>query len=237
MRNILISGANRGIGKAIALKMLSEGHSVSLGVRKKEDLVNTVLDPKRNNPEKFILHKYDATNRQSSKDWIKSTVSTFKNIDTIIHCAGIFQRTSLIFDDKEFKDIEYLWKVNVMGPWILTKNAWEHLKLSKSGRIIVLVSMSGKRSKNNLASYSMSKFALMSLCQTMRNEGWDQGIRVTAICPGWVNTDMAKDISHFPKEKMTQPSDIASVCSNLLELPNSSIPFEISINCQLETNS
>ena len=91
------------------------------------------------------------------------------------------------------RDIEDLWKVNVMGPWILTKHAWKYLSLSNSSRIIVLVSMSGKRSKGSLASYSMSKFALMSLCQTMRNEGWDKGIRVTAICPGWVNTDMAKE--------------------------------------------
>ena len=62
----------------------------------------------------------------------------------------------------------------------------------------------------------------------MRNEGWDQGIRVTAICPGWVNTDMAKDINQISKEEMTQPIDIANICSNLLKLPNSSIPFEIS---------
>ena len=135
------------------------------------------------------------------------------------------------------KDIEDIWKVNVMGPWILTKDAWKYLSMSNSGRIIVLVSMSGKRSKGQLASYSMSKFALMSLCQTMRNEGWDQGIRVTAICPGWVNTDMAKEINHFPKEDMTQANDIANICSNLLDLPNSSVPFEIALNCQLETTN
>ena len=237
MRKILISGASRGIGKAIALKLLKEGHSLSLGVREREHLNNTPLDPKSNNPNNFLVHKYDATDQDSSTRWVERTVEIFKNIDTVIHCAGIFKRTKLIFNNDEIQDIEDLWKVNVMGPWILTKNCWKYLSVSNTGRIIVLVSMSGKRSKGSLASYSMSKFALMSLCQTMRNEGWDQGIRVTAICPGWVNTDMAKDISHFPKEKMTQPSDIASVCSNLLELPNSSIPFEISINCQLETNS
>tara|TARA_Y100001968_G_scaffold283116_1_gene281537 strand:- start:1852 stop:2562 length:711 start_codon:yes stop_codon:yes gene_type:complete len=236
MRKIIISGANRGIGKAIALKLIQEGHSVSLGVRKKENLFNTILDPKNHNKEKYLLHSYDATDNKSSKKWIDKTVSTFQNIDTLIHCAGIFKKTSLIFKDKEKKDIENIWQVNVMGPWLLTKNAWKYLSMSKSGRIIVLVSMSGKRSKSNLAGYSMSKFALMSLCQTMRNEGWEKGIRVTAICPGWVNTDMAKNVKHFPKEEMTQPLDIANICSTLLKLPNSSIPFELSINCNLETN-
>ena len=235
MRKILISGANRGIGKAIAIKLLKEGHSISLGLREKENLINTPLDPISNNPERFIVSTYDATVKNSSKEWIQNTVEKFKNIDTIIHCAGIFKKTNLIFNDNEIKDIEDIWKVNVMGPWILTKDAWKYLSMSNSARIIVLVSMSGKRSKGNFASYSMSKFALMSLCQTMRNEGWNQGIRVTAICPGWVNTDMAKEINHFPKEEMTQTNDIASICSNLLELPNSSVPFEIAINCQLET--
>ena len=235
MRKILISGASRGIGKAIALKLQKEGHSLSLGVRKKEDLINTCLDPRLNNPENFLVHNYDATDQTSSKSWVERTVKTFRNIDTIIHCAGIFKRTNLIFNDNDMQDIEELWKVNVMGPWILTKDAWKYLSNSTSARIIVLVSMSGKRSKGNLASYSMSKFALMSLCQTMRNEGWEKGIRVTAICPGWVNTDMAKEINHFPKKDMTQTNDIANICSNLLDLPNSSVPFEIALNCQLET--
>ncbi len=85
MRKILISGATRGIGKAIALRLLREGHSLSLGVRKIEDLINTPLDPKLNNSDSFLVHTYDATEQNSSKRWVEKTVETFKNIDTIIH--------------------------------------------------------------------------------------------------------------------------------------------------------
>ena len=236
MRKILISGASRGIGKAIAIKLLEEGHSLSLGLRNKDDLTNTDLYKKNNKNKRLIIHNYNANDNNSSRDWVHKTISEFENIDTIIHCAGEFKKTKLLFKESEMKDIENLWKVNVMGPWILTKNAWQYLSKSKSGRIIVLVSMSGKRSKSNLASYSMTKFALMSLCQTMRNEGWNEGIRVTAICPGWVNTDMAKDINQISKEEMSQPIDIANICSNILMLPNSSVPFEIAINCNLENS-
>ena len=235
MRKILISGASKGIGKAIAIKLLEEGHSISLGVREKESLNNTPLDPKLSKSKSLVVHRYNAIDENSSKEWVQNTMKTFKSIDTVIHCAGIFKRTNLIFNNNEIKDIESLWKINLLGPWILTKDSWRYLSMSNSARIIVLVSMSGKRSKGNLAGYSMSKFALMSLCQTMRNEGWNKGIRVTAICPGWVNTDMAKEVNHFPKDDMTQAKDIANICSNLLQLPNSSVPFEIALNCQLET--
>ena len=153
MRKILISGASRGIGKAIALKLLKEGHSLSLGVREKKDLLNTPLDPTLNNSDSFLVHKYDANDQKSSEEWVENTVKSFKNIDTIIHCAGIFKRTNLLFNDNEIQDIEDIWKVNVMGPWILTKDAWKYLSIINSALIIVLVSMSGKRSKSNLASY------------------------------------------------------------------------------------
>ena len=89
MRKILISGASRGIGKAIALKLLKEGHSLSLGIRNKEDLINTELDPKINNPESFLVHSYDANDIKTSKKWVEKTVKTFKNIDTVIHLASL----------------------------------------------------------------------------------------------------------------------------------------------------
>ena len=124
--------------------------------------------------------------------------------------------------------------VNVMGPWWLTRAAWSELCQSGEGRIQVLVSMSGKRVKGQMAGYPVSKFALMGLCQSMRNTGWDQGIRVTALCPSWVNTKMANGISRLSPEEMTQPCDLAALSSQLLALPNAAIPFEVAMNCALE---
>ena len=98
----------------------------------------------------------------------------------------------------------------------------------------MLVSMSGKRCKGTLAGYTASKFALMGLCQAMRNEGWDQGIRVTAVCPGWVNTEMAAGVKTMPPEQMTQPQDLASLCAHLLTLPSAAVPFECAVNASLE---
>jgi NAD(P)-dependent dehydrogenase (short-subunit alcohol dehydrogenase family) len=75
----------------------------------------------------------------------------------------------------------------------------------------------------------------MALCQAMRNEGWNHGIRVTAICPGWVNTAMASAVRALPPEAMTQPEDLAALTAQLLTLAPSAVPFELKINCLLET--
>ena len=85
MRKILITGASRGIGKAIALKLLKEGHSLSLGVREREDLFNTPLDPRLNNSDSFLVHSYDATDHKSSKKWVEKTVEAFKNFECFIY--------------------------------------------------------------------------------------------------------------------------------------------------------
>ncbi len=236
MRKILISGASRGIGNSIAKQLLHDGHEISLGLRNETRWKeNNSLNEESNN-DRLITCEYDALNRESPKNWIDKTIKEFGGIDTLIHCAGILKKTNFLFNNNEYSDIECQWKTNAIGPWLLTKEAWKYLLLEKEARIIVLVSMSGKRSKGNLAGYSMSKFALMSLCQTMRNVGWEHGIRVTAICPGWVNTEMSKEVKDYSKSNMTQPEDIAKLCSSLLTLSNSCIPFEVCINCNLEVN-
>ena len=233
-RVILISGANRGIGRFIAEQLLRDGYRISLGLRNPESLKDTILDPKIQGLNNVMLNKYDAKIESDAQKWVDSTINKFEKIDTIIHCAGIFHKTGLMYEAHERKNIEELWETNVMGPWVLTKAAWNQISKNGSGRIIALISMSGKRSKGNLAGYSMSKFALMGLCQTMRNEGWDKGIRVSTINPGWVNTDMAANVESLPKDKMTQPQDIASLVSKILTLPNTCVPFEVNLNCILE---
>jgi NAD(P)-dependent dehydrogenase (short-subunit alcohol dehydrogenase family) len=150
----------------------------------------------------------------------------------------------LLFEPGEDQEIAHTINVNLMGPWWLTRAAWPQLASHGEGRIQVLVSMSGKRSKGRLAAYSASKFALLGLCQTMRNEGWAAGIRVTAICPGWVNTDMAAAVRSGPSDRwptqpmdaeaMTQPEDIASMSAELLRLPNRAVPFELAVSSSLE---
>ncbi len=235
MRTILISGANRGIGLNIAHRELMEGNRISIGIRDLESVKGSVIDPKNWPKEKILINKYDALNKFSAKEWVENTFNKFGGFDTLINCSGILSKIPFLYKEGDDEEILNTLNINFLAVWYLCKLSWEHLCQSNNGRIIVLVSMSGKRSKGDLAAYSSSKFALMGLCQTMKNKGWEENIRVTAICPSWVNTKMAENISSLEKSKMTQPEDISEICSTILKLPMQSVPFEIALNCNYET--
>ncbi len=235
MRTILISGASSGIGLKIAQKELSEGNRLSIGVRDLDSLKGSPIDPIKWPKSQIILNKYDALDIESSKLWVSKTTEEFGGFDTLINSAGIFSKVPFLYNQQDEGEIIETMQINFFAVWQLSRLCWDQLVSSNNGRIITIVSMSGKRSKGDLAAYSSSKFALMGLCQTMRNKGWESNIRITAICPSWVNTKMAKNVSSINKQEMTQPQDIAELCSTILKLPRNSVPFELPINCNLET--
>lgn len=234
----MVSGASRGIGRATALRLLADGHRVSLGLRQPlpaRDWLAASPQAPEDWLERLLIQPYEAQAASSPEAWLAATLEHWGQLDAVVHSAGIFSRVGLCFAAGEEEEIQRVLEVNLLGPWRLSRAAWPHLAASGDGRVITLVSMSGKRVKGNLAAYSASKFALLALCQTMRNEGWQQGIRVTAVCPSWVNTDMADAVTALPKQAMTQPEDLAASVSHLLTLAASAVPFEFSVSCQLET--
>ena len=234
MRTILISGASSGIGLNIAYRELKNGNRISIGIRDLESVKDSIIDPNKWPKEKILINKYDALDKLTAEKWIKNTIINYGGFDSLINCSGVLSKIPFLYKNGDEEEILNTFNINFLAIWNLCRLSWEQLSQSNNGRIIVLVSMSGKRSKGDLAAYSSSKFALMSLCQTMKNKGWEENIRVTAICPSWVNTKMAEKISSLEKSKMTQPEDIAEICSTILKLPMQSVPFEIALNCNYE---
>lgn len=227
MKVILITGASRGIGRSIAEKLLQEGYCLSLGVRN----LHCFEDTGFTNHDQVLIYPYQAEDKDSPIAWVKATIEKFGRLDGVINCAGILERVQ--FEDDEEEKLDRLFEINVKAPWRLTREAFGYLKQSGEGRIINLVSMSGKRVKGTLAGYSVSKFAFLALSQSMRNAGWEDGIRVTAICPSFVNTDMAKNVD-INLETITQPEDIAKIVATILSLPNTAYVGEVLINFALE---
>jgi NAD(P)-dependent dehydrogenase (short-subunit alcohol dehydrogenase family) len=101
--------------------------------------------------------------------------------------------------------------------------------------VINIVSLSGKRVKSaGIAGYAMTKYALDALTHGVRYAGWEHGIRATAICPGFVATDMTADVQAVPQRQMIPPEAVARLVGTVLALPNSASITEVPINCVLE---
>ena len=137
-------------------------------------------------------------------------------------------------DDRE-ELLDDMWEVNAKAPLRLTRLTFPHLRKSGRGRVIDVISMSGKRVKGNWIGYSMSKYAALAASRTARMQGWDDGIRVTAICPGFVQSDMTlENAPNYPQEQMSRPQDLALIVSSLLQLDNHSAIPEVMMNCVFE---
>ena len=228
---VMISGANRGIGKVIAEKLSQEGYLLSLGIRNSKSLPDSLSSISET---KLICNSYDAKVPQNAKSWINGTIEHFGRIDVLINNAGILH--SMGFEDDSEELLDEMWEVNAKAPLRLTRLAFPYLRKSGSGRVIDIISMSGKRVKGNWVGYSMSKYAALAVSHTARLQGWEDGIRVTAICPGYVQSEMTEiNAPNVKQEIMSCPEDIARIISTLLLLPNESHVPEILMNCVFET--
>jgi NAD(P)-dependent dehydrogenase (short-subunit alcohol dehydrogenase family) len=227
-RVVMISGANRGIGRAMAVGLLAKGYRLSLGARRPEALADITGEGAG---ERVLAVAYDALDHASAAAWVDATLARFGRIDALINNAGALRHATI--EDGRDEDFEHLWQVNAMAPLRLTRAALPHLKRSGSGRIVNVVSLSGKRVRGDNAGYSMSKFAALALTHGTRWAGWQDGVRVTALCPAWVATDMASHAG-VPPEEMIQPEDLCELVATVLALPNNASVAELLVNCRFE---
>jgi NAD(P)-dependent dehydrogenase (short-subunit alcohol dehydrogenase family) len=225
-RVALISGANRGIGEAIARQLAGNGWCVSLGMRTPESAAWHETDSVQ-------VVAYDATDSNAEVRWVTAALERFGRVDAVVANAGLMIRKTVV--DADEADMDALLEVNVKAPRRLAAAAWQSLSVSGRGRVIIMASLSGKRVKSAASSlYSVSKFAALGLAHGLRHSGWELGIRATAICPGFVATDMARSLSTREDSQMTAPADLALLINTLLDLPNEASVAELNINCQLD---
>ena len=226
-RVAMISGANRGIGAAIAELLSRQGWRLSLGVRDPSRLVPPADEAQ------ILVCGFDARRPGSEQAWAQATAERFGRIDAIIANAGItIPKTVIEANDEELDD---LFEVNVRSPLRLVRGAWPWLTRSGQGRVITIVSLSGLRVKSaKVGLYSTSKFAALAMTHAIRHAGWEDGVRATAVCPGFVATDMAAGLTDRLPQDMTQPADLAHLVSVILDLPNSASVAQLPINSTLE---
>jgi NADP-dependent 3-hydroxy acid dehydrogenase YdfG len=221
-RIVMVSGASRGIGRAVVDRLLTSGFRVSAGLR----------DPSRlEESEKLMTHRYDAEDAESSISWVKATVARWGGVDALVNAAGINPRVRV--SDEGEDELEDMWRINVKGPLRVIRAALPHLAVCGHGRVVNLGSLAGKRVGSNVG-YAMTKFAVVALTHGIRREGRAEGIRATVICPGYVATDMTLNDDEIPRHEMSQPSDIARLVETVLLLPNNASVSELLVHCQFE---
>ncbi|WP_438764694.1 SDR family NAD(P)-dependent oxidoreductase [Kushneria sp. TE3] len=226
-RVAMISGANRGIGAAIARHLKQNGWQLSLGVRRPDEIDPTLTG------EQVLVHPYDAATDAFDQAWVDATVARFGRLDALINNAGIMIPKTVI--EAEDADIDAIFDINVKAPLRLARAAWPHLKVTGAGRVVSVVSLSGHRVKSARSGlYSMSKFAALALSHALRKEGWEDGVRATALCPGLVATDMGESVGNIPPEQMTQPKDLARLVAMALDMPNTASLAELNVNASLD---
>ena len=221
-RTVMVSGASRGIGRAIVDRLLATGFNVSAGVRDARGLVAG---------ERLLVHRYDAESLPGAEAWVAATVARFGALHGLVNAAGV--NPKFMVTDADETALDQLWAINVKGPLRLARLALPHLRAVGDGRIVNVASLSGKRVPNPNAGYAMSKFAVVALTHALRREGFEDGVRATALCPGFVETDMTMS-AQFPRAQMTKPADLACLAEMLLLLPNTAVVAELLVNCRLE---
>ena len=229
-RVAVVSGAGGGIGRALVRELATHGYRLSLGDLNTDQLVELHGAA----TDRQIYAVFDAFRPETAQEWISKTLDHFGRIDALVNCLGSGERVTL-YDDND-AGLDRLWAVNVKAPARLTRLCLPHLEQARSGRVVNIVSLGGKRVRNTALGYAMTKFALMGLTHATRTATWDVGIRATAICPGWVRTETAltSPTLKIKPEQMIAPETIAHLVRTTIELPNNAAIAEVLVNCEFE---
>jgi NAD(P)-dependent dehydrogenase (short-subunit alcohol dehydrogenase family) len=226
---VLVTGGNRGVGRAIVERLQTDGYRVSVGARNLADL------DWLSESASILKCQIELCDKDSIKRWAEKTVAEFGQIDAVVNNAGFSADVSLDNDDED--GLDKMWEINAKGPLRLARACWPYLKRSGHGRIVTISSLSGIRVRSaDTGGYAMTKHAAVALTHSLRFAGWNDGIRTTNICPGYIATDMSLGVDIIGRDQMSQPQDIAAVISHILALPNTASVTTVPVNCVLEPN-
>ena len=186
-RSVLITGAGRGIGRAIALRLAEDG----------ADLVVNDLDPApaeetaaavRERGVKAVVNNADVTDEPTVAAMVEQAVAEFGKLDIMIANAGVHKVMRIL--DASMEDFDRIMRVNVRGVFLCARAAAKHMVERGSGKIINAASVSGHRGGAFQSAYAASKFAVVGLTQAFARELGPYGVTVNAYCPGIVDTRM-----------------------------------------------
>lgn len=216
-KNALITGAGKGIGKAIALALAEEGTNVILLARTTTDLEQTAAQAQAFGVKTLVLTA-NIADINSVNQAVEKAIAEFKTIDILINNAGVGKFGKFL--DLTPEEFENIIKVNLFGIYYATRAVLPGMIEQQSGDIINISSTAGLRGAALTSAYSASKFAVLGLTESLMQEVRKHNIRVTALTPSTVATDMALDLNLTDgnPEKVMQAEDVAELIIAQLKL-------------------
>jgi len=188
-RNALVTGASRGIGRAIAVRLAAEGAHVAAGVRREED-GRDVLAAMRGAGGDGITVLLDVTDPASVATGVERAARPNRRLDIVVNNAGDSGVTPLGGDQRSDERWARILDVNLTGTWRVCRAA--HPFLAVGGRIVNISSVQGRFGVALNGAYSASKHGVIGLTRTLALELAPRKITVNAVCPGWVDTEMGR---------------------------------------------
>ena len=209
-KNALITGAGKGIGKAIALALAKEGVNIILVARTQEE-IDSVAAKIRSLRVKALAITADVADINSVNSAVEKALAEFDTIDILINNAGIAAFGKFL--ELEPTDWERIIQVNLMGTYYVTRAVLPNMIERQTGDIINISSTAGLSGNALTSAYSASKFAVLGLTESLMQEVRKHNIRVTALTPSTVATDMAKELklTDGNPDKVMQAEDMAEL--------------------------
>ncbi len=221
MKTVVVTGASKGIGRAVAKEFANNGYNVVICYNKSvsdaQQLLNEVSQTTR-----AIAVKVDVSNEDDVKNMVEITKKTFGNIDVLVNCAGVSDTRLLIDSTKE--DYDFVFDTNMRGTYNTCKLVGREMLSNQSGKIINISSIWGLRGGSCESVYSASKGAIIAFTKALAKELGPNGINVNVVAPGFIQTDMTKNVTEEIKQEIMEssalgrlgtPEDVAGVVSFL----------------------
>lgn len=206
-RIALITGASRGIGQAIALRLAQAGVATVLAARTEQQLHEVAKAVCTSGAEALVVPT-DVTSDRQLEALVNATLTRFGRIDILVNNAGGGPpRTPVV--KARTADWEWTLRTNLWATMLLTKLVLPSMIERQSGAIVNICSLAGLTGKAGEAAYAAAKFGIRGFSQSLFEEVREHGIKVSTICPGYVDTALIPPNRRVDRSKMLSPADVA----------------------------
>jgi 3-oxoacyl-[acyl-carrier protein] reductase len=214
--NIIITGASSGVGLALTLALAKAGHQV-VGLARK---VQSLEDEAAVQALTLKAVSCDVTDAQQVQKVISDLVGAWGGrLDVLINNAAVFEKVPFV--QQSFAQIDRLVDTNLKGVLYSTRSALPYLLAQKSGHIIMISSVAGTRGIPGESTYCSTKHGVNGFAEALAQEVLDQGVKVTTLCPGGIDTALWHDGNPYggDKSKIMQPSELVDAVNYVLSMP------------------